>query len=78
MNTDLYCLNSIWFERVEKWGLSAYISLILEISIIGKLVGLKLVFFFVEIAFVFQKYTQDHILSYYFSYDQYTYQAKWT
>ena len=33
----------IW--KSKKWGLSTYISLILEIGIIGKIVGFRLVFF---------------------------------
>ena len=57
----------IW--KSKKWGLSTYISLILEVSNIGKIVGFRFFFFFCRNSFTFQKYTRDHILTYYLSYD---------
>ena len=42
INTDLYRLLYDW--KSKKWGLSTYISWTFEISIIGKLVGFRLVF----------------------------------
>ena len=68
INTDLYRLIFMIWKR-KKWGLSTYISLILEISIVGKIVGFRLFWVFCRNSFTFQKYTRDHILSYYFSYD---------
>ena len=54
-------------SKSKKWGLSTYITLILVISIIGKRVGIRL--FFCRNSYTFQKFTMDHILFSYLSYD---------
>ena len=51
--------------KSRKWELSAYISSLLEISIVGKIVGIRLGF--CRNKCTFQKYTRDHILFFTFS-----------
>ena len=63
----------IW--KIKKWGSSTYISLILEIRIIGKVVPVKLGFF-CRNSNIFRKYMRDHILFYYFSYDHWSISGK--
>ena len=65
INTDSYDLICIIWQS-KKWGLSRYISLILEITVLRKIVGFRL--FFCRNSFNFKKYMRDHKLSYYFSY----------
>ena len=50
----------VW--KSKKWGLSTYISLILDISIIRKIVGIRLFLYFPKI-------NERYIAFYYFSYD---------
>ena len=76
INTDLYRLIFMIWKR-KKWGLSTYISLILEISIIGKIVGFRLFWVFVEIVLLSKNIRE---ITYYPTISHMitnTYQAKW-